>query len=591
MKILGFSGCDGSIRFKRREFSGYSQREYGIAQGFDSAAALLVNGQIRAAVAEERFSREKATGDFPVQAIRYCLDHEGLSPDQVDVVAHGFSYEPYAACFGESAYTQRQYEEVFAPEVSKRLIAEAFPGTGLEEKLVNVPHHLSHAASTYYLSGFEDALVLVSDGMGEIHSMTAYAARGGDFEVLRQVSALHSLGILYGVFTLHLGFTMGKDEYKVMGLAPYGNPRKHHQAVVDLVSLKPDGTYAIPLFASNRTLEEKETHRGVLAALAERFGPAREPGSELTQNHMDLAAALQSAFEKVQLHLLRVLQRETRLKNLCLAGGCALNCTGNGAVRNSKIFAQMFVQPASGDDGTSLGAALYVTHQREPESLPVERMSVPLWGPHYDQAEVDAALAGRSDVSGTHYASFDAIAEDVAQRIADGQVVAWYQGRMEFGPRALGSRSILADATSPIMRDKINRLVKKREGFRPFAPAFKAEAATTYFEIESGDEATYEHMLFVTRVRPEYREELPAITHVNGSARVQTVFRQHSPRLWRLLSAVEDKIGVPGVLNTSFNVRGQPIVCTPAEAIDTFLLANLDVLVMENTLVAARPQE
>ena len=589
MKILGFSGCDRAVPFKRRAFPGLSQREYRIAQGFDSAAALVDDGQVVAAAAEERFSRDKGTGAFPVAALRYCLEAGKLSPNQIDLIAHGFDYSPHAEFFHADDHTSKQYDNVFAPEIQRGLIEEHFPGTGLSDKYLAVDHHLAHACSAFFPSGYSEALVLVSDGMSEVQSATAYVASPDGFQVIREIPALHSLGILYGVMTLYLGFFLGLDEYKVMGLAPYGDAHRYFDDMMGFVSLHDDGSYTIPLLAANKTTLEKATHAGVLDELIGRFGPPRTPESELTQQHMDLAAAMQSVFLTVQLHLLRVLQQETQQNRLCLAGGCALNCSANGAIRRSRLFDKIFVQPASGDDGTALGAALYAAHLHSDSSVrrhPV-RMGLPLYGPSFSNRDVERVLD--SDSSGRYHVSAfgdnDQLIDEVARRIAGGEVVAWFQGAMEFGPRALGSRSILADPTSAIMRDKINGLVKKREGFRPFAPAVAAGSAGEYFEIEPGDEHTYEHMLFVTRVRQAHREQLPAITHVDGSARVQTVFPEQSPKLSSLLNHLQPLIGYPAVLNTSFNVRGQPIVRTPEEAIETFLLANLDALVLEDYLL------
>jgi carbamoyltransferase len=373
----------------------------------------------------------------------------------------------------------------------------------------------------------------------------------------------------------------------VMGLAPYGNPRRYFNTLMQHIHLKNDGTYTIPLLAEDKTLEEKETHNGVLQALTALFGPPRDPEGEITPQHMDVAAALQAALQATLLHVLRHFKKETGLSNLCTAGGVALNCTANGVIRRSRLFKNMFVQPAAGDDGSALGAALYVQHQYAPE-LPRQKMSLPLWGPSYDTAEIEAALQHQSDCESAFFASFDDLAREVAQRIAAGQIVAWFQGRMEFGPRALGSRSILADPRDPEMRERINALVKKREAFRPFAPAVTAESASRFFEIDAGDEALYAHMLMVTQVRPAYRKLLPAITHVDGSARLQTVAKDEHPRFWTLLNEFGKVSGMPVVLNTSFNVRGQPIVCTPKEAIETFLFAKLDVLVMGNYLVVRK---
>jgi carbamoyltransferase len=585
MNIIGISGIHQNVEFKRREFPNLSSREYRIAQGFDSAAALVTEARVVAAAEEERFTGEKATGDFPVNAIRYCLAAANLQPGDIDFFAHGFDYEPFSSSFQEQPLARKQYAELYSPEVQKRHLSEFFPGFGWENRFVPVPHHLAHAASAFYPSGFEEALILVSDGMGEIHSMTVASGHGTDLKILKQIPAFHSLGILYGVFTLYLGFYMGMDEYKVMGLAPYGNPRRYFDAVMALVKLKEDGTYTIPLFAQDRTMIEAETHAGVLRVLVEKFGPARGPDAEITQHHKDLAAALQWVLQACQMHVLRHFKKETGLRNLCLAGGVALNCSANGVIRRSRMFERMFVQPAAGDDGTAIGAALYAQRLHDNSFRPVE-MSLPLWGPEFEEQEMRRVLDER--VEFTRPGSYEELSRDVAARLAAGQIVAWFQGRMEFGPRALGSRSILADPRDPNMRDRINSLVKKREAFRPFAPVVTKEAATTYFDIAEGDEPTYAHMLYVTPVRPAYRERLPAITHIDGSARVQTVFPEHTPRLWSLLKQFEQLSGLPILLNTSFNVKGQPIVCTPQEALDTFLQAKLDVLILGDFVVTPK---
>jgi carbamoyltransferase len=588
MNIIGISGFQNSVAFKKKEFPNLSSRNYRIAQGFDSAATLVRNGEVVAAAAEERFTGEKATGDFPVNAIRYCLEAGNLEPGQVDFIAHGFSYEPFKAFFYEEEYRRKQYQQVYAPELQHELFEQHFPEVRWSNKFVPVLHHLAHAASAFYPSGFEEALILVSDGMGEIHSMMVAVGKGQDIKVVKQIPALHSLGTLYGVFTLYLGFYMGLDEYKVMGLAPYGNPRVHYNRLIEFVKLKEDGTYAIPVFAHDRTLAERETHAGVLRFLEEQFGPAREPDSEITQNHKDIAAALQAVLQTCQMHVLRHLKKETGLSNLCMAGGVALNCSANGVIKRSRLFEKMFVQPAAGDDGTSLGAALFADCQRNPAFKP-RRMRVPLWGPEFSESDIERALSSeRNDCESAKSESFDDLCKDIAGRIDKGQIVAWFQGRMEFGPRALGSRSILADPRDPTMRDRINSLVKKREAFRPFAPVVSNEAASRIFDIQPGEEDTFAHMLYVMPVRPTFREKLPAITHVDGSARVQTVNREHNPRLWQLLSEFEKLSGIPVLLNTSFNVKGQPIVCTPSEALDTFLFAQLDVLVMGDYVVVPK---
>ncbi len=275
MNIIGISGVHGNVAFKTREFPGLSKRQYRINQGFDSAAALLRGGNVVAAAAEERFTREKATGDFPVRAIQYCLQAGGIGINDVDYLAHGFAYEPFKAAFQEPDYARKQYDELFSPEVQKRHLKEHYPDVDWDKKFIAVPHHLAHATSAFYLSGFDESLILISDGMGEVHSMTVAFGKGRDIQILKQVPAFHSLGIMYGVFTLYLGFVMNMDEYKVMGLAPYGNPRRYFDKVMELVSLKDDGTYTVPVFAKDKTLLERETHAGVLALLTERLGAPR----------------------------------------------------------------------------------------------------------------------------------------------------------------------------------------------------------------------------------------------------------------------------------------------------------------------------
>ncbi len=584
MNIIGISGVHQNIAFKTRQFPGLSHRQYRINQGFDSAAALVDASGVVAAAAEERFTRDKATGDFPVGAIRYCLQAGQININQVDFLAHGFAYQPFQSAFQEPEYARRQYLELYSPEAQKGHLHHHFPGLDWDSKFMAVPHHLAHAASAFYPSGFEEALVLVSDGMGEVHSMTVALGQGTELSILKQVPAFHSLGILYGVFTLYLGFFMNMDEYKVMGLAPYGNPRPYFDKVMELVHLNNDGTYIVPAFGHNKTQIEKETHAGVLSLLTERFGPPREPGSQITQKHKDIAAALQAVLQKCQLHVVRHFKGETGQRHLCLAGGVALNCSMNGVLRRSRLFDNIFVQPAAGDDGCALGAALFA-HKRHDPGFKPRKMTVPLWGPEFGEDEIARALEDQADCVWTKVDFFDELCRQIAERIASGEIVAWFQGRMEFGPRALGSRSILADPRDPGMRDRVNSLVKKREGFRPFAPVVTIEAARRYFEIAPGEEDCFAHMLYVTQVLPAYRQNLPATTHVDGSARVQTVSEQDNPRLWKLLKAFERVTGLPIVLNTSFNVKGEPIVCTPREAINTFRNARLDALVLGDYLV------
>ncbi len=587
MNILGLSGFDNAVSFKRRHFSDLESRAYRIAQGFDSAAVLLKDGAVQFGIAEERISREKATGAFPVQSIKACLAHSHISPGDIDFVAHAFDYGPHKAGMQEEAYYRAQYDEVYDSSLQVRRLEDNFPGVDWASRFVAVPHHLAHAASAFYQSGFTESLVFVSDGMGETDSMTVYTARGADLKLIASVPAFHSLGVLYSVFTLYLGFDFNMDEYKVMGLAPFGDKRKYFNQVMELVRLKDDGTYAIPLFAQNQTVLQRESHSGVVAAMVERFGPARTPEGEMNQHYKDLAAAMQAVLQTVQLHVLRHFANSTGLDSVCMAGGVSLNCTANGIIKRSRLFRNVFVQPAAGDDGAALGAALYVQHTRKP-GTPAPRIDAPLWGPEYSRDEIKKVLDARTDIVVQQFDNFDDVTAATAERLERGEILGWFQGRMEFGPRALGCRSIIADPRPADMRNRVNMLIKKREGFRPFAPAVAAEKATEYFEIDAGDEETFNHMLFVLPVRQAYRDKLHAITHIDGTARVQTVTRDTNQRFYDLLKAFEVKAGLPVVLNTSFNVRGQPIVCNPVEAVDTFLSAGLAALVIDNFIVTAK---
>jgi carbamoyltransferase len=583
VNVIGISGLDNSVAFKRRELPDLDRREYRIAQGFDSAAALVTDDDVAAAVAEERFSGEKSTGAFPRNAILYCLEAAGLEPGDVDQVAHGFAYRPLPT-HEQGSLARRRYEEVYAPEVTARRAEDLFPGWG--SRFVSVPHHLAHAASAFYLSGFDDALIVVADAMGEIESLTVAVGESDAIRVLRRYSIRQSLGILYSVFTLYLGFEMMMDEYKVMGLAPYGDPGRFRAEMQDVIELGEAGSYQIPLLAQNAA-EEWETHRGALRALGDLLGERREPGGPVDDRHRDAAAAVQAALEAAMFHVLHHFQEATGARRLCMAGGVALNCTVNGLVADRGMFDDMFVQPAAADDGSALGAALHV-HRTFSRGEGRTRMTMPYWGPDLTEAEIEAALARRQDVTARRYDDFEELIRVAAERLAAGAVVAWAQGRLEFGPRALGNRSILGDPRDPKMRDHINELIKQREEFRPFAPAVVSESAGEYFEIADGKEDYYPYMLFVAQTRPQYRDQLGAVTHVDGSARLQTVAKQDNPRFWALLKQFEELTGLPVLLNTSFNLKGQPIVKDPAVALETFVVSNLDALVLGNYLVTQR---
>jgi len=588
--VLGISGLDRSIFVKQDMLPDLDWREQRLVQGLDSAAALVSEDGVLAASAQERHDGCKGTGAFPADAIEACLRMAGVTLDDVDYVAHGFRYEPSVA-FERDGLSRRWYGGAYSEQVQLDVLRSHYPDQDWSRKLVRVPHHMAHAASAYYLSGFQDATVLVADGMGEAESTSVLSGQGSLLCVTRTYPISASLGLLYSVVTQYLGFLPGMDEYKVMGLAPYGDPERHADAAAELVRQGPDGRLLVPLLLHDRSPVERETHRGVVRRLEELFGPARHPDAPLEQWHMDVAATLQRCLEESLLFVLRTASEQavSSSRNLCMAGGVALNCTANGLIARSGLFDRMFVQPASGDDGSALGAALWQLQQRVP-STPAA-MTMPYWGEEFGEQAIEEALT----VLGAEHEvrrlpEERLLLKEVSQLIGAGAVVAWYQGRMEFGPRALGNRSILADPTAPDMRAHLNTVVKQREEFRPFAPAVLAEDAGEYFEIEPGEESLYRHMLFVTQVHKKYRELLPAITHVDGSARVQVIERDTAPRFWSLVRQFRNDWGTPMVLNTSFNLRGQPIVRTPGEAVATYERSTLDALAIGDWLAIRRPQ-
>jgi carbamoyltransferase len=581
MIVLGLSGLENSVPFKKASWPGLEEPEYRISQGHDSAAALVVDGQIVAAAAEERFSRKKHTGDFPKGAIQYCLSAAGIELGDIDEIAHSFDYNPYRPMYLMDPVSTEQYNRVFSREALVEQLNRALPGYPVD-RLHQVKHHLAHAASAYYTSGWKECLVIVIDGMGEAQSATVFDAHDDHLEKLLEISANDSIGILYSLVTLHLGFDFNSDEYKIMGLAPYGDPSRFREFFRDAVKRLDDGRIRIPLLHLNTARADRENYGATRRYLQERLIPGRSPAAEITDAHRDVAAALQECLDETLLHLCDHAGRATGLRRLALAGGVALNCTANGRLLRSGHFDEVYAQPAAGDDGSALGAALWRASRKG--SVRNVRMPVPFLGPAATATDIDQALEEFQDrVQTVRFSDLRATCAEAARLIRDGRVIAWYRGRMEFGPRALGHRSILADPANPGMRDRINAMVKMREAFRPFAPAVSLEQAPDWFEIAPGIELPY--MIVTVDVRNQYRQLLPAITHVNGSARVQTVSKEDNGDFHALLKEVGKLTGREMVLNTSFNVKGQPIVNTPTEAIETFLGTGIEFLFLENILV------
>jgi carbamoyltransferase len=581
MNILGLSGVDGTVAFKRKAWPGREEREYRIAQGHDSAAALVVDGECVAAVAEERISRRKHTGDFPIGAAEACLAIAGLDVTHLDEIVHSFDYGPYRTIYSLGEEAARLYQEVLSPDAFAQRVRHHLPAFP-PDRVRHTEHHVAHAASAALTSGWDDCAVVVIDGMGEVHGASVYHVRNGVIERVLQLPASNSIGILYSIVTLHLGFDFNSDEYKIMGLAPYGDPTRFGPTFDQILRLESGGSWEIPLLRHERTREDREFHLGARRWLAEHLVEAREPDGSIDPVHADVAAALQECLDRAILHLCAETRARVPSNRLAMAGGVALNTTANAKLQQSGLFEEIYIQPASADDGSALGAAL----QRAASAGEVvnRRLPVPFLGPAHDSDAVEAALrAFATDVETTRLSTFPDVCEAAADLIAKGQVIAWYRGRMEFGPRALGHRSILADPSRADMRDRVNAMVKLREAFRPFAPAVAIEEVDRWFEVTPDTSLPY--MVVNVQVRPQHRNALPAVTHVDGSARVQTVSSRDNGDFHALLAAVGARTGRQVVLNTSFNVKGQPIVNTPHEAVETFLGTGLDALVVENILV------
>ncbi|MBL8748821.1 MAG: carbamoyltransferase [Planctomycetes bacterium] len=579
----------------------------------DSAACLLRDGEIVAAAQEERFTRKKHDADFPAKAVDYCMRAAGIAVPDLDFVAF---YDKPILKFHRLIETYVG----FAPS-GLRSFAKAVPvwlgeklhmrrqltkhlGSKPKNRYVFPEHHESHAASAFYPSPFEDAAILTMDGVGEWATTSVGIGEGNRVRLLQEIRFPHSLGLLYSAFTYYCGFKVNSGEYKLMGLAPYGEPRFAQQIRDHLIDLREDGSYRLDLsyfnYCQGLTMTSAKFH-------ALFGGPPRRPESPLEQHHMDIAASIQKVTEEVMLRTARHAHAITGKKNLCLAGGVALNCVGNGVILREGPFDRIWIQPAAGDAGGALGAAQFVWHNlldRPRKVMPGDTQRGSLLGPRYESADIRSFLDGEKIVY-EECRTEDQLAERVAELIEQENVVGWFQGPMEFGPRALGSRSIIGDARSPKMQSVMNLKIKFRESFRPFAPIVLRERASDYFDIAPQHESPY--MLIVAPVRAEKRRQvdpaargldklkqlrsvIPAVTHVDWSARLQTVDGERNPRLANLMRSFEKRTGCPVLINTSFNVRGEPIVCTPQDALRCFVGTEMDVLVLENFVIRRAAQ-
>jgi carbamoyltransferase len=579
----------------------------------DSAAALVVDGDIVAAAQEERFTRRKHDPGFPANAIAYCLSEAGLKPEDLNCVAF---YDKPLTKFDRLLETYLAYAPAGFRSFRlamplwlkdklhmRRTLRRSFT-VAREARFVFTDHHESHAASAFFPSPFERAAILTLDGVGEWSTATFGEGEGNRLRLRQQLQFPHSLGLLYSAFTYYCGFKVNSGEYKLMGLAPYGQPVYQELILKHLVELRPDGSFWMNMEYFNYCQGLTMTNRRFDALFG---GPPRRPESQLEQRHMDLAASIQKVTEEIMLRMAREAKRQTKMKHLVLAGGVALNCVGNGRLLREGPFEDIWIQPAAGDAGGALGAAVFVWHQlmnhpRQPDGRDGQKGS--LLGPRYSNEAIARYLA-ETGVPHKRHANEVELLEEVAQMVAAGKIIGWFQGRMEFGPRALGARSIIGDPRQPGMQAAMNLKIKFRESFRPFAPAVLRERAADCFALEVGQESPY--MLLVAAVREQHRLPLseadrktmaeapdlrqrvnvvrstfPAITHVDYSARVQTVDEGRHGRFYRLMKRFEGLTGCPVLVNTSFNVRGEPIVCTPQEAYRCFLATDMDALVLED---------
>jgi carbamoyltransferase len=584
----------------------------------DSAAALIEDGRIVAAAQEERFTRKKHDASFPRNAVGYCLQAGGVKLSDVDHIA--FYDKPFLKferlletyiAMAPKGFRSFQMaiplwlkEKLFQKSLLRKKLRE-FDEEIAGEKLLFAEHHLSHAASAFFPSPFERAVVLTMDGVGEWATTSAAMGEGNRLEIFQEIHFPHSLGLLYSALTYYTGFKVNSGEYKVMGLAPYGEPKYTRLILDHLIDLKPDGSFRLDMsyfdYCAGLTMTNER--------FAKLFGaPVRTPDKLLTQFHMDVAASIQAVLDEAVLRLTRSLASRSGARNLCLAGGVALNCVANGKVLRDGKFDRIWIQPAAGDAGGSVGAALAAYHQFKGKPRTVaagDGMAGAFLGPEYSQREIERRLSA----AGARYTVLgeEEMVETTAKALADQLAIGWFQGRMEFGPRSLGARSILGDPRSPTMQRNLNLKVKYRESFRPFAPAVLREDVADWFELDSDSP----YMLIVADVRADRRRamtaeeqalfgidklnvsrsEIPAVTHIDYSARIQTVSRDTNPLFHRLLTAFKRLTGCPLLVNTSFNVRGEPIVCTPEDAFRCFMGNELDLLVIGKCVLKKSEQD
>lgn len=581
MLTLGIAGLANVRKFLERHFPDEMAGESRIVQGMDAAAALLSGGRVVAAASQERFDREKKSPDFPYEAIQYCLDSAGARLGDVDAICFNFNFGRYKTIYATTAAAKQYWQECLSPQAALAMLQHGFVGS---DKPItrHVDHHDAHFHAALASSGMERCLAIVMDAAGEVTATSVYLFDEEKVTKLARHPIAQSLGIFYSLITQFLGYAFNEDEYKVMGLASFGDPKRYAEFFHSAIILKPEGGVEVPSLTLNHDFADGLFFRGSAKAIQQGLG---FDGANCTmEQRADVSAALQCRFTEALFHICGHFREKTGVSNLLLSGGCAENCAAIGALRTSGMFDRIHVAYASGDEGTALGAAAaHVFTQGLPLRIPDE---MPFFGPEPSRATLRDVLAGYPQLQMQEYPSQQSMLAAAAADIAADRIVALNDGRMEYGARALGNRSLLALPSKAANKDRINLAIKKRQNYRPFAPAVTSETAHRYFALNEGEE--YPYMTMLTRVREEAAPRLPAIVHVDGTARVQTVNQRHNPAFHYLLTKLEVLTGLPVVLNTSYNVNHQPIVCSEAEAVQTFVDMGIDALYIANAKVMRR---
>jgi carbamoyltransferase len=581
VRVLGISGLGNALSFKRSEWPGMDEREYGICPGQDAAAALVVNGHLAAAVSEECFSHKRHSGEFPIHSIRFCLSQQNLRSQDIDLLVHSYDFSVYQDLYLRSRSQAELYRKVFSRNAVLKQVRRYLPGVPIE-RVQQISHHLAHAANAYHTSGWKDCVVVVMDGLGGVRGVTAYHARRKGFEEMQEIFAANSIGIFLGLVAMQLGFNFRGDQDQVIHLARDGDAARFRSFFEQAVKLGRDGAILIPPLWLNKTQPEREFYLGTRRYLTDYLGPPRLPKDEIVQRHRDIAAGLEECLKRAVLHICSHLRAVTGLPRIALAGDVALNFEMNGHLLRSGMFSEVFIPPAPGDEGTAVGAALLGAWTRRETTEPGRRL--PFFGPsHVHNEIIEACRRSAGKVRVRSLLNLAGSCRQAANLIAQGKSVAWYHGRMEFGPTALGHRNIIAIPGAPQVENWLRDAGLSSGLFRPVGTAVLAEEVHLVTDLPVGTDLPY--MNVTALIRGRFATGLSAITNSEGMVRLQTVSRKDNPEFHCLLNEVKKLTGCPILMTTSFRTQSDPIVDTPQQALDAFLNTEIDYLFLENHLV------